>query len=464
MKVNLAGYNIDCSLIGQISGIKAATPETISAAYARISRSPKSVEELRKISIEEVENSRESNENIIYEMGHSSIAEHAVFNFDLIGVSRYLTETIQKSRLASFTEKSQRYVTLKGDFLVPQEIKETILEKEFRQFIKELHLLYNEIYEQGKIYLEKTGFSGKLRELQGRAKEDARYILPLSTLTQMGMTINARNLERLLRRLHSCPMVEAHELREKIITLVKSIAPSLIKYTERDEQLHSLIRSSKCTKHDKSEDSVSIVRYSNDGDDQILAALLYESADMDFNDIAEILRTTSQAEKEALFAEIFKGMKAYNSLPRAFEMADCTFEIKMSSSCFAQLKRHRMSTIIKSLYNPADGYVIPPLLMNFYDLNQLRKAIDTSNELFYKLENFKTGLGAYALLNAHKVRVVFKANLRELYHFSRLRSDQHAQWEIRDISHEMDKLLREKFPFAASMIMGKDEFNEYSKR
>ncbi len=60
--------------------------------------------ELRKKSLAEVQKARSSNQTIIFDMGHSSIAEHAVFNIDIIGVSRYLTEFIQRSRLASFTE------------------------------------------------------------------------------------------------------------------------------------------------------------------------------------------------------------------------------------------------------------------------------------------------------------------------------------------------------------------------
>src|SRR6056297_3169615 len=131
MIIKIAGYNIDQSLIAQIKNQKIATPETISAAYARISRSKKDVTTLREKALEEVEKARQSNDNIIFEMGHSSVAEHAVFNFDLIGVSRYLVETIQKTRLASFTEKSQRYVTLDGDYVVPPEIVGSKLEKDF---------------------------------------------------------------------------------------------------------------------------------------------------------------------------------------------------------------------------------------------------------------------------------------------------------------------------------------------
>ena len=105
MKILLAGYNIDydliCELKGKCAFDKDITPETLSAAYARISRSPKFVDELRQIARREVEKARKSNRNIVFEMGHSSVAEHAVFNVDIIGVSRLLVEAIEKFRLCS---------------------------------------------------------------------------------------------------------------------------------------------------------------------------------------------------------------------------------------------------------------------------------------------------------------------------------------------------------------------------
>jgi hypothetical protein len=64
VKILLAGYNIDYETIREmrkaLPGADYLTPETISAAYARISRNPLPVNELRKISRTEVESARKS--------------------------------------------------------------------------------------------------------------------------------------------------------------------------------------------------------------------------------------------------------------------------------------------------------------------------------------------------------------------------------------------------------------------
>ena len=135
MKIVLAGYNLDFETIREVQELcpeaKNLTPETISAAYARISRSPKPVDALRADARQEIERARQSNKNIVFEMGHSSVAEHAVFNIDVLGISRLLVEEIEKFRLCSYTEKSQRYVRLKDDFVIPEEIRETSMEGPF---------------------------------------------------------------------------------------------------------------------------------------------------------------------------------------------------------------------------------------------------------------------------------------------------------------------------------------------
>ena len=73
MKVYLAGFNVDAAVLRQMEAKggkrEDLTPEVISAAYARISRDPRPINEIRQSAREEVENSRKSNSTIIFKMG-----------------------------------------------------------------------------------------------------------------------------------------------------------------------------------------------------------------------------------------------------------------------------------------------------------------------------------------------------------------------------------------------------------
>lgn len=309
MKILLAGHNLDYDIIRTLkdkSGTKQdLTPETISAAYARISRNPKPVNELRAIAREEVDNARQSNRKIVFDMGHNSVAEHAVFNIDVIGVSRFLVEEIEKFRLCSFTEKSQRYVLFDKDFVVPEEIRQADLAGLFISTVEAQNDFYHEMYENLRPYIfdkHKTLASDPANRsmLEGWAKEDARYAISMATETQLGMTVNARNLELMLRRLAALPLAEAQEYSAKLYAATKEIAPSLIRYTKATDYdkftrrnlnrfSDALIKKSQSKV--KNAADVQLMSASAAADNRAAAALLFASSDANY---AECLKTADK--------------------------------------------------------------------------------------------------------------------------------------------------------------------------
>ncbi len=460
MQIRLAGFNIDKNLIDKLGEDISATPEVISAAYARISRSSKSVTELRKAARDDVAKARNSNWEIVFEMGHASVAEHAVFNFDIIGISRYLSEFIQRSRLASFTEKSQRYVTLDGDYVFPDEIAQSKYKDDFTKLMDKAFALYSDLYEQLKVQKSNEQAWPSKRELEGAAKEDARYVLPLCTKTQMGMTINARSFELLLRRLSSIPLQEAQELFKLLYEEVSTVAPSIVRFVTADEFTYRKLSWKQVPKTEAHvSNQIELLDSSKDADDRILAALLFEQQGGTFIQAQKIIQTMGKDEKKALWKELFTGVMPWHKMPRAFELADFTFELTMSASCYAQFKRHRLCTILKAPYNSEDGFVIPPAIKNQDQIKTIKAFLKEAETLATRISKLNPILFPYMLTNAHRVRVLAKMSLREIYHFVRLRSDAHAQWEIQALSNNLVSIVRKKSPQAAKWLMGKSEFN-----
>ena len=68
----------------------------------------------------------------------------------------------------------------------------------------------------------------------------------------------------------------------------------------------------------------------------------------------------------------------------------------------------------------------------------------------------------YLKLNGTTCKIYVKMNLRELYHFVRLRSDDHAQWEIREISEAIRACVRKNAPNASRLLCGKSDFEQNS--
>ncbi|MGB7297315.1 MAG: FAD-dependent thymidylate synthase [Candidatus Aminicenantales bacterium] len=485
MKVVLAGYNVDKEVIDDLKRHSLprndVTPETLSAAYARISRDPRPADELRAVARREVERARRSNQTIIFKMGHHSVAEHAVFNFDIIGVSRLALEEIERFRLCSYTEKSQRYILLGDDFVIPEEVRKARLQRIFLKTIRAQNVLYHSLYARLKPYLfikynDLAQNPQNHPVLEGWAKEDARYVVSLATEGQVGLTINARNLELLIRRFAARKSAELRELNHRIYRLAKEVAPSIILFTEAsdfDARTYGALEDAARTLLERTkgrprkelpdvqsgEESVSLADATPEGDDRILAAILHTASSMPYAQGLRRVRRMTPAEKKELVKTAFRRQEFYDFPLREFELADLTFSLVVSASCFAQLKRHRMATLICQQYDPALGVTVPPTVGEVGAEPEFRRMVGQTEETHALLQK-KTGpeVAAYVLMNAHRRRVLFKVNVRELYHISRLREDPTAQWEIRQAVGRMAALARQEMPFSCLLLGGKEQY------
>jgi len=475
MNVILAGYNVDREVIEELKKNSPPrhdiTPETLSASYARISRDPRPVDELRAEARAEVERARRSNRNIIFKMGHHSVAEHAVFNFDIIGASRLALEEIEKFRLCSYTEKSQRYIALKEDFVVPEEVKRSGKKEIFTKTIKAQNTLYHKLYKKLCPYFfeknkELAEDAKKHSILDGWAKEDARYIVSLATEGQLGMTINARNLEFLIRRFASKKLAELRELNSKIYSLAKEVAPSIILFTdpndfdsktyeELEEKARFLLESSRRSKRE-----VRLVDFTPEADTKLIASLLHTSSSLSFEECFKKAKAIKPNQKKDILMLAFKYMEFYDAALREFEYVSLTFDLIVSASCFAQLKRHRMTTQTAQKYNPELDVTIPPSIEEVGARKEFMEMIEKTNHVFSILKESIDYGAEYVLTNAHRRRVLLSVNAREFYHISRLREDATAQWDIRALVGKMSHLVKEAMPLTFSLIGGKDVYPE----
>ncbi len=474
MRVILAGFNVDTEALREYKDKDVIlTPESISAAYARISRSPKSVNVLRKEARKEVEKARRSNRSIIFEMGHHSVAEHAVFNFDVIGISRRAVEELENFRLCSYTEKSQRYVRLKGDFVTPKELKGTTIINEYIEMIRIQNDFYKKLFKKIRDYnFKKFPHFAKNKKgqrlLENLAKEDARYVLPMATQTQLGTTINARNLELMMRRCASHHLKEMNELGKKLFALTKKIAPSIIlfyKANAYDRKTYPQLRAyakglSIKFKDSRAEDDVSLLYYTPEADNKILTSLLFKSTNKDYAYCKKIVKKMPEREKVGLFKKSCQYTELYDAVLREFEFAEMTYSLIVSAACFGQLKRHRIATMTCQEYDPCLGYTIPESIKEVGEAKRFSEIIQKAEMVYKRIKKKFPSIGDYILANAHRKRVLLSVNLRELYHICRLREDPTAQWDIRDKVHKMSRLVQRVMPITTQLLGGKTDYSK----
>ncbi len=491
MEVKLAGYNVDTTVLEKLKtdgwdGKNNITPETISAAYARISRDPRPVTELRADSREEVDKARKSNENIVFKMGHHSVAEHAMLNFDILGLSRLAVEALEEARLCSYTEKSQRYITLEGDYVMPAEFNKDA-EKLFRNTVVNQVEAYKKLFPvlhefQKKQSPEMLESKSGQNIIEGWAKEDARYALPMATECQLGFSANARNLEYIIRKLKYHPLSEVRELVNKLYENARGIVPSLIILSDPEafkkqfgmEVSDGLLEDGRQKLADlagkiipdsgqKENPAVTLLDHTEDPDSKIIAALLHTSSGKPYSLCLAGAKKMGQAGQMKFIKELLSGLGEHDTLFREFEAADFLFEIIISSSAFAQMKRHRMMTLLKQPYDPSLGFTIPPSIKETGQEGLFTRVMEETEKAYDSLNKDNGTAAEYILTNAHRRRILVKASLREIYHIARLRMDSHAQWDIREISAEMVKAVKKAAPATAALACGKDEFGKIKK-
>jgi len=446
------------------------TPETLSAAYARISRLPLPIPEIRKAARESVARARKSNQQIVFEMGHKSIAEHAVFNFDILDISRLATEFVQGNRIASFTEKSQRYVRFEEDVLIPQDIAGTSLLASYREVVRRLFAAYKMLYETiyqnlCRLYPERANDEKECRQLQQTAGEDARYVLPLATFTQFGMTLNARALEWMIWKAKAHPLLEVRRFGEELLTVSARITPSLVKYTEPEKEYSSTgarLREylTDTVSTNRGEARVRMLSYPPNGDDHLLTALLFARGNSTWDECQQQVESFDPERKKSVFQTAMKGLSVNDPVWREFETLDFEFELILSASAFAQLKRHRMSTQLAQPYDPDLGVVVPPSVSQAGLDEPFLSAVEQSTRVFRDMARSSPASAEYILTNAHQRRLLLHANARELYHMARLRMDRAAQWEIREITTEIIGFAQKVCPMTMTLAVGKDEFDD----
>ena len=140
-----------------------------------------------------------------FEAGHMSVFEHVTVTWKIRGISRACSHQLVRHRLASYCQKSQRYTKLEDTrdwFVIPDSINGIQRDA----YIGLMCLILNRYF----ACIE-----------AGVSPEDARYVLPEATKTEICMTMNLREF------LNFCELrtdkSAQWEIRELALNLLESL-------------------------------------------------------------------------------------------------------------------------------------------------------------------------------------------------------------------------------------------------
>ena len=467
------------------------SPEGVAAGLARISRDATPIPELVRQAVEDSELARRRNENIIYEYGHSSIAEGAVFGVAVQDIPRSLSVELVAHRLASYTQLSYRYVPVEKvpvQFFLPQEYREGAKRAIFDQAVERAAALYGEMYRRMIAHLLASGASKTEAGARRRATEDARYVMPLAQVTQIGMTANARIWGYVIARLLSHTLPEARTLGERLKATLQPIAPSLFpdKYIHAQSFPASALaalaeRAAALTAaHERTldapapgadhqgatalapgaafpmRDGVTLLQYDPEAEQKLAAALLFRVTDLDGPARAALAAALTPQQRAELLRAAFSGIAAHDTALREFETAVYTLELVHSEACYHQFIRHRMTTQVAQPRTVALGYTVPPLVEQAGCLALYREGMAVLEDAYDRLGGDERA--GIILGNGHNRRTLLHLNAREVVELSRLRTDKHAQWDVRERTAAIVALIGGVHPTIAWACGGRDQF------
>ena len=446
------------------------TEEELAVIFAMTSRRPEAFDAIKEMVT--AEKAADFHERWVLGYGHASVAEHAIIHLAVENVSRVACDTLEDNRLGSYTEKSSRYQVLERNaFFTPKELDALPDAKVvYVAACQTLFDVYQRLVDGTIAYLATIHPQGdnerdgtyKLR-LRREATDSCRFVLPASALTNVGVTMNTRTLEHAVRKLLSSALQEERELGEELKEQAKTITPTLVRYAERndylelsraalEEQTATLLPSPPITDAGARSVDARLVDYDVDAQTRLVTALLYRNAHQPYDDVWKRAKALSLEQQESVLTAALGTLGPHDATVRELEQVEYTFEYLMDYGAYREFKRHRMQSYLPQPLTVVEGYVEPELIAASGLSATYREAMDASASAYEQLAAISPRLAEYAVTHAHLRRVVTRMNLRECYHFFKLRIQPEAHFTIRDASQQAMNLVQRVHPLFMKFI------------
>ena len=410
------------------------------------------------------EKARQFHEKWVVGYGHSSVAEHAVIHLALEDVSILATKIIEDNRLASYTEKSTRYVIFDPHgYYTPPRLQASPCGEIYQRTVTSLLSCYHTLME-GTIAAIQARWPRQEGQAEGaykaacRAKscDILRYLLPAATQTNLGLTINGRALESMISKLLSHPLEEIREIGESMKGEAQKIVPTLIKYAapnpyrmETERVMREMAQEFAGVKTPKEDRTVRLVAAPSDAEKRLVAAILYPYGSSSYAQLMERVSLLSPEEKERIIDEYLKRRGPHDQPLRALEDVVYTFEILVDFGAFRDIQRHRMATQHLQEFSADHGYVLPGEAAELGLETEFHSSMEMARDAYSEIHKRHPLEAAYVLPLAYRRRVLFTWNLREMFHFVQLRSARQGHTSYRSVAQEVYRELERVQPLLA---------------
>ncbi|MBI3984477.1 MAG: FAD-dependent thymidylate synthase [Candidatus Levybacteria bacterium] len=417
--------------------------------------------------------------------GDDSIAQMAGTHLIFSAISQIAIKHFEDMRIGlAPIEKSTRYVDYsskingKYRYYTDPNLKNLGLEKEYKKAMDNLFDTYTKIKDQYFTLLKEKYPLDKDQVLRAKAFDSVRGLLPMSTLSQIAFFGNGQAFEYLMARSLDHPMGEIAYLANEALVELNKIIPAFLRRSEgeqakvyrdylvgKDLAVEKMVNKLKIKNKRKDVTLVELVDFEKNGEEKIIAALLYPKLHMPFENVFKVVLKMSLKQKKEILDSVFAKRKArWYKVPRAFEKAYVTFDMVLNNGAWRDLHRHRMLSQYRQRFSIYNGFDIPKDLIDAGLDKLFVSAIKKAEDVFKKIEKKDKDLAQYAVTMAHRVRFLQKQNLRAFFWQSELRTTSQGHPDYRKIEQEKAKLIKKVYPLIGKYLMVDFETYDFARR
>jgi thymidylate synthase ThyX len=432
-------------------------------------------------------------ERMILGYGDDSVAQLGGAHVACEWVSNVLTKTLQRPRLAAYLEQSTRYIAY--DTPLPghapgapgayRYYRDPELGPEYTRAMDALFRAYSEslpvVLSWAEDAFPRTGdeaAAAHARALKAKALDLLRGLLPAASLSHMGIYATGQTYEQLILHLLAHPLPEARHYGTLILHELQAVMPSFVARVDRPDRggrwidyLESRARAGErwARRLGLSDEAGELaagpsVRLTHvDGDEEdLLAALMFESSARSEAAIREAIRELPGAERTQLLADLVGERLNRRHRPgRGWEAVRYRFEIVADYGAFRDLQRHRMLTVQWQALSPALGADVPEQVEAAGAGEAYRRALDLSAAEYERLRDAgQTTAAAYAVCLGYRIRFVLDLNARAAMQLIELRSGREGHPSYRAVAHEMHAQIAAVHPAIAAAMTHVDTDTE----
>jgi len=413
--------------------------------------------ELRKFGT--TEQAKNFHEKWVLNFGHASCAEHSIIHLAIEEVSMLAAKAIEDCRLASYTEKSTRYVVYDNiGFTTPSELS-GMSKDIYKANCQDLIDFYLKSHSTMSEKIKSQDPELKPGQVRSKACDICRNILPVSMHTNLGMTINARVLVRTIVKMLSSKNEEfirvANQMKEEAL----KVCPTLLKYTDKNDYIEKLDEKIKkhITTNSIDEQSKGILKTNITEDEmlrKLVQSILLERSQMPYDAAEKIACNSSVETCQNILQHYCEGRSAHDDLLRVFEQVYLTHEIVVDFGAYRDIQRHRMNTQISQLLTPKLGYVVPDEFQGTDLELDFENKMKRSERIYYQIlvKTNDPKIAQYCLPMAFRKRVIFNWNLREMSHFVNLRKRPTGHKNYIEVAKQIEQNFNSNFPFIGNLV------------